>query len=120
MNIQLLYPTPANARTSALCSPRHLQISRAKRSIPVAILTRVVTPSCLTTRLALTHIAAAQSRLSTLLHCKRQSRMLGHGLDLLAPVGFVVQDDVAAAAPDVCTHRGKCHPWVDELYGVSI
>lgn len=36
-------------------------------------------------------------------------------LDLLAAVGLVVEDDVAAAAPDVRADGGEGHGWRDEL-----
>lgn len=36
-------------------------------------------------------------------------------LDLLAAVGLVVEDDVAAAAPNVGADRGEGHGWGDEL-----
>ena len=78
------------------------------------------TPSCLTAWLALTRTATPQPGLPTLLHRKRQPRVLRHGFDLLSSIGLVVQEHVAAAAPDVCTHRGECHLGVDELRAVSM
>jgi hypothetical protein len=81
----------------------------------------VLASTRLTARLALTRIAATESRRqTTMLYRERQPRMLGQLLDLLAPVGFVMQDDVAAAAPDVGAHRGERHLGVDELGNISM
>lgn len=94
-------------------NPTHL---RPKPSIPLPS-TLAPTPR-LTTLLTLTTTTASTSsepRSPPTLQRKRQPGMRRLRPDSLAPVGFVVQDYVAAAAPDVCAHRGERHGVGDEL-----